>query len=348
MRILALLSPSFGLHKKVVDEIKRQGHEVVLYEDLFKPFDPLNHFGQSYLIRLFFSFFLNSKRKYWIEQVKQNSELCKPFDFLFCINGVSFCEYLYNFLRSINPNIKCALYTWDSNKYYHFFVNYRFFDKVYTFDPVDAEKYKIAFLPIYWIDLEKRDEKYKVFFIGSFHSDRFEIISKITDQLDKLKIKYYIKLFIPDNLPSYAKIKLFLLNIINSGDYFRKQYQILNMPNRPSFVTCEPINNDVFNSTLSESEIVIDTEQPQQTGLTGRMMMALGNNKRIITTNTSVKYTSFYDENRILIVDRMNPVINPVFFQKNLRNNRRSSLIETSRLDRWVKLILSLQSPSDL
>lgn len=346
MRVLALLSPSFGLHKNIVEEIRRQGHEVVLYEDTFKPFDSLNHFGQGYLVRAFFSVFYNSKERFWKNQIKQDSELSKPFDFLFCINGVSFCKYLHNHLKSINPQIKCALYTWDSNKYYHFFTNYKFFDKIYTFDPLDARDCNVIFLPIYWMNLEKRDYKHKVFFIGSFHSDRFEIISKIVKQLDQEGIEYFIRLFVPDNLPKYSRIKLFLLNLINSGDYFRKQYSILTMPQRPAFVTCEPIDNDTFNYLLSESEIVIDTEQPQQNGLTGRMMMALGNGKKIITTNKAVKETSIYDKERILVVNRDNPIISPVFIQKKWDESCCCRLIETSRIDKWVETILALQDPT--
>lgn len=342
MRILALLSPSFGLHKPIVEELRRQGHDVVLYEDGFLPHDPLNHFGQSYPIRYIFSLFIDSKKNCWAKRITEDVELSKPFDYLFCVNGVSFCDYLYRHLVSKNPRIKCTLYTWDSNRYYHFYKNHYYFDTVYTFDPVDAKKFNVGFLPIYW----KRDQsvttdyKYKVFFIGSYHSDRFEVIGKFVKQLDELNVPYYVKLFVPDNLPKYASLKNILLKLFRTGSYFQTQYKILNMKDRPAFITTSSVSNEEFNKLLQQSEIIFDTEQPLQTGLTGRMMMALGNGKKIITTNTSVKETSLYSPDYICIVDRNNPVINQEFIWSKFDSKEISSDIQKARLDNWVKTLI--------
>ena len=64
------------------------------------------------------------------------------------------------------------LYVWDSSRYYDYFRFYKSFDKVFSFDVNDCIKYKVNFLPFYWIPINSPKEDHKRYFmsiVGSNH-----------------------------------------------------------------------------------------------------------------------------------------------------------------------------------
>ncbi len=64
---------------------------------------------------------------------------------------------------------------------------------------------------------------------------------------------------------------------------------------------------------ISQSKVVVDIEHPGQVGLTMRTLEMLGCQKKLITTNKSVREYDFYNEDNILVVERNNIKLNKSF-----------------------------------
>ena len=70
---------------------------------------------------------------------------------------------------------------------------------------------------------------------------------------------------------------------------------------------------------VRSSRAVLDIQHFKQTGLTMRTLETLGAGKKLITTNPDVKEYDFYDEGRVMTIDRANPAaaLNLEFFRED-------------------------------
>lgn len=86
------------------------------------------------------------------------------------------------------PSCQRIFYTWDSfGNHSHALSILQYFDKRFTFDKNDADKYDIGFRPLYFIDayreVKQMNEPREIdlLFLGTAHSDRYVISNKIAD-----------------------------------------------------------------------------------------------------------------------------------------------------------------------
>ncbi|MCV4684165.1 hypothetical protein OFB94_31245, partial [Escherichia coli] len=84
-----------------------------------------------------------------------------------------------------NEHCKFIMYLWDSvnNKpKVKRIINQ--FDSVFTFERDDAEKWGVTFLPLFYSprfdNKHEHSLKYDLFFIGTAHSDRVDLVNCIT------------------------------------------------------------------------------------------------------------------------------------------------------------------------
>lgn len=342
MRILALLSSSYGLEDNIVKEMERKGHEVVYIEDKVYPFD--SYFVKAHYYRFIQTLVRYLKVKYWRKKIKSNRELSTKFDKLICVNGYSVCPYLFLYLKSINPSIETVLFTWDSNCLYTFYRNYKYFNRIYSFDFLDVEKYNIKYLPIFWIKDDNWGNnrlKYKISFVGSLHNDRFEVLNRIVNKLLPITNNYYIKLVVDASLPRFSFLRYVIYKLFNVKRNFITQYRLVKNIDSSTLVMFESVPIDVFNEILRDSEIILDIEQPFQSGLTSRMMMALGLGKKIITTNKYITKTPLYSPEYISIIDRIDPKIDAEFINEPIAENTTfSQKMESYELEKWTDVLL--------
>lgn len=155
------------------------------------------------------------------------------------------------------------------------------YDIVFAFDPVDAEKYNFEYSPLIYDaeneDIKKNSHKNKVFYVGQA-KDRLECLIKSYDKLKSLGIDCDF-------------------NIANvSDDTVIKKYK----------------NEIIFNKFMSYEDAVehikdatclIDVIQGNSTGLTIKTCEAICYDKKLITTNRHVKEYPFYDEKYIKIIE---------------------------------------------
>jgi len=183
-----------------------------------------------------------------------------------------------------------------------------YFDKVYSYEKDDINKYNLNFTTnfIYDQSIPISKEKYTVFNISSYDS-RFESIEKIANHLLEQNISY--KILVRKERP----IDSDSVEIIK--DYIPLE-QVKDM--------------------IAESSILLDIQMPNQKGLSFRVFEALGYQKKLITTNTDIVNYDFYNSNNIYIIDDINQIEIPKSFFQSEYMPISEDILYKYTLDGWI------------
>lgn len=338
MKIFFLTQFYFDLHKPILYELEKQGHEVFQYEDKRLPLDP-NSTSDSLIKRRILKIVRRVARieeKYWKKQIASDDRFSDKYDLFMCIDGVSFHPFLLQHLKSINPDIKASLYLWDTNKHYDFFRYNDYYDRVMTFDIDDAANTDgVEVLHSYWFPSKVQEPKYKLFVVGSDHDDRLFIISEIYKQLKVAELPCFLRVVInkPKLLPWYYALwghgKTWYLSKM-------KEYE---SKNALPFTSDERVPVVDIVKYIDETECILDTDMPIQTGATERVIWALARGKKIISTNYNLKRMSFYNPDQIKFIDRKNPIVD-IDFLKKKEIFPVNEEIQNLRIDKWIHRLI--------
>lgn len=291
-----LFCPSFfGYDEAIKKEIECLGANVHLYDE--RPFKSV--LGKA-LLRFNLSWFIS----YYVERYYYKLLLPKieSVDYLVFINPESLSRKIIDKVRAENPNVKIVIYMWDS-----FDNKPRARDLIgcsqyfYTFDPSDAEKNKINFLPLFYTSdyakiKDNASELYDFSFVGTAHSERYDIVSKIMVG----GYKSFTFLYTPSKLVFLYK------------KYICRELRGLNYDD----VSSVPMERSAVVGVIGGSHVVIDVNHPAQVGLTMRTIEVLGAGRKLITTNHRVVNYDFYNENNIFVYDGENASCIEDFFNK--------------------------------
>ena len=117
-------------------------------------------------------------------------------------------------LKQRYPDVPFINYNWNSVNLIDYTDYIPFFDKVFTFDPVDAKKYNLIYYPLFYLpEFEKvainiNEKEYVISFVGSaFTPGRPEFMSIFIDLVRNKNISSFQYLHAFPNL--YYKNKLF-------------------------------------------------------------------------------------------------------------------------------------------
>ena len=337
MRILFLASFYFDLYKPILKELENEGHVVILKEDIQLKAD---YHVRHRNVFIKFACWLYRKgyyglKDYWKNQIRNDSMYNDRYDFFLCINGVSFHPYLLNHLKRLNPEIRSSLYVWDTSNFYNYYRYNTCFDNVFTFDYNDSIYYKdVKFLPSYWVPTDKKQIRYKLSMIGSDHDDRLSIVSNIYDQIIRNNITSFIRIVIKPPL----RPNTWYRKILHNNDYKKASREWLKKKILPFTTDTRYSLQDVIN-IIDESECVLDTEMPIQSGASQRVIWALARGKKVITTNLFLKEMSFYREGQISFIDRNNPKLDINFINES-KSFEENDELNKLRIDRWVKELI--------
>lgn len=260
----------------------------------------------------------------------------------FCIQGQSFHPYLLRHLRKVNPMIKTCLYIWDTNEYYNFVRNIKYFDKRFSFDLRDCVNNEgLLFLPFYWVNIPYMNEtKYDISIIGSDHDGRFEIIDKLYSQIKKNLKSYFIKIVIsPYPFYRYPQFKIKLYRLLRYKWYV-DMIKKWNYKKNQEFTTIDYYPYGDVEKIIATSRCILDTDRECQFGTTPRMIWALAFGKKVITTNKNIAIFPFFNEKQIRIIDRNNPILDWNFITSKY-TCKNSDYIESLRIDRWINNFIS-------
>ena len=192
------------------------------------------------------------------------------------------------------------------------------FDEIFSFDIDDSKKYGFTFITNY-IYLEKKvvlpnyNNNYSAFIVMSA-DERTPILNKLADFFTNNKLKFKFVLVgkkRPKNLNN---------NIIFSNKTFLlSDYQ-----------------NDIENSS-----ILIDLIRINHNGLSFRIFEALALQKKIITSNLSIKQYDFYNPKSIFVLDTDNINI-PIEFIESPFYSIDNTIYEKYTIKNWVKTVFKI------
>lgn len=299
-RVLLIAPRFFGYEVEIAVELERRGAVVDFILD--RPFESALMKAMARFARTWIMPIADSHVRTALAGLGTSS-----YDLVLVINGQTLSRRVVSELRQAHPTARFILYLWDSARNRRSSVAMSdLFDRVLTFDPVDAREHRMSFRPLFYgpgyavtteafpdIDLS---------FIGTIHTDRYAIASRVVRQLP----------------PSRRAWTYFYLQ---APWVFRLQ-RLLNprfQGARIEEFAFEPLPKQKVQDIFRRSRAVLDIEHPRQSGLTIRTLEAVGARKKIVTTNRGIVDYDFYSPDNILVIDRAEPRLPASFLETPYR-----------------------------
>ncbi len=319
-RVVFICVKSFNFEGFIVNGLLKMGAEVRYFDER-----PSNTWLEKAVIRFKKQVVANRIDAYY-KSVLEQLRGFNP-DYLLVIRSEVVPQFFLEEFKTIWPEAKKIFYHADS------FLNnpeplkiLNYFDLTLTFDPKDAQQYRLKYLPLYYHDfyLNNRrpfkDRQYDISFIGTLHSDRTEFVQKILDQFPKEK--RYVFYF------NHGLLALVYF-IISTKTFPFKSFK---------YIRFRPLLPSKTREVFLNSKVIIDVEHPYQSGLTSRTMEALGAQCKLITTNEQIIHHDFYNASNILVVDRKNPIVSKEFL-KIPNRKLDDDIVKKYTLTNWLKRI---------
>ena len=294
-RVLLIAPLFFGYEQDIAAELTRSGHQVDLLSD--RPFtSPI----MKAIMR--FSPQLGGYRaydRYFLQRMEEFGRT--DYATILVVQGEGVTASTLSEMRRSYPRARIVFYTWDSiNNKPNAKRNLKYYDRCFTFDPVDAYCYGNFFRPLFYAEgfdqPTEISDIYDLSFIGTVHSDRYRIIRLLLEQLPA-ESRTFIYLYLQSTW-MYGFRRLFT-NTIDAAK--REEFRF------------EPLRKDLVQTIFLRSHAVIDIEHHKQRGATMRTIEALGSRRKLVTTNKSLRDYDFFNSNNIQIIDRKKPFINRDF-----------------------------------
>ncbi|WP_264537015.1 hypothetical protein [Flavobacterium sp. N1736] len=191
------------------------------------------------------------------------------------------------------------------------------FDEIYSFDLDDCQKFGFNFITnyIYFDKKEIKEQNQNVFIIISV-DERLSFLNNLANHLSGKNIPFKFMLI------GKRKPKNINENIIYSKKH----------------IFFEDLQTD-----LENSKIFLDLIRHGHNGLSFRIFEALAMQKKIITTNASIKGYDFYNPNNILVLNEDEEInINPDFFTTPYEPLS-DEMYHKYTIQNWVKTVFKLE-----
>lgn len=259
------------------------------------------------------------------------------FDYLLVIRGEIIPDFFISKFKENNPNCQLIFYTWDSfNNHGHATKILHYFDRKFTFDSSDARQYQLNFRPLFYLDdykhlpkLDTTTKLYNILFIGTAHSDRYTISNEITqwaNEHDLSSFNYYYQ---------HSQLVYWYKRLFEKG-FAKVDFKKL---------TFKSISLEKILVFYKNSQVILDIQHPNQTGLTMRTFETLGAGRKLITTNTEISKYSFYNEENIMIIDRNKIEIRADFFNSHFQPID-DDIFEAMSIDGWIHSLFIESKPN--
>lgn len=327
-KILFICPSFFGYEKEIEAELRFLGAIVDFYDER-----PFRSSILKIINRLNFKKLIRKKINHHYNSILAMANI-KKYDILFVVNPETMSIDFIKNVKDVCCNIHTVLYLWDSIKNKKNAVPLiGEFDRVFTFDKNDVKfNERIEFLPLFYTrtydhrnynnNCEHELSHYATF-VGTAHSDRFNLVRKIIYQLPVSPFNNFVFLYCPSKLLYFLK------------KFFSSELKGVSF----SEISFKSMDSKEIASVLMNSLFVIDIEHPNQNGLTMRTIEMLGMQKKLITTNKNIIEYDFYNPYNICVVDRNKPNISEEFICSKYVETDISTLDKYS-LHNWLKTLL--------
>ena len=309
----------YNYDDKIKEEIENLGYEVTLFTPI----------GKYTAIEKLFNAMVKGRyleRKTRRRQINKLLKEDKKYDYVFVIVGRHLNPDILKRFKKNQPQAKFILYLWDDvARVEHFEENKKYYEKIYSFDLNDVEKYGFEHLPLFYTSAHVYNgekKKYLLNMSGLIHSARISVLDKIMTRynLDEKKsfiymLGYQIKHYIQAVLP------------------------VKNKWMSPKYIHISGMKFETMAEIMKRSKIALDVQFGSQAGLTMRTIESLGCHTKLITTNPYVKEYDFYKYGNICIIDKDDPVVPEDFFTTKY-NDVPNEIVSKYALSNWVYTIL--------
>lgn len=286
--VLFICPAFFGYETSITNAIKSNGFDVDFFDERTS-----NKSYYKAIFRIRKSLLNQIIDKYYrqiFEQIKQ-----KKYAYFFLIKGEVIPEWFIIKFKENNPEAKLVYYTYDSinNNNNHSVNILKYFDDCFSFDFEDIKihptfKLKHLFYTNEYVSQQNNnvERKYDLSFVGTLHSNRYNVIKTIAAGLQNTFIFYYMP----------AKWFFYFNKML------KKDYRKISA----SEISFKKINKAEVAGIFKSSKSVLDIQRFGQTGLTMRTFEVLASKSILVTTNTYVKQADFYNPDRIIVLDDFN------------------------------------------
>ncbi len=235
-------------------------------------------------------------------------------------------------MREAQPDACFVLYQWDSERNLPYVKDIQpYFDRIFSFDRSDCAARDIyRFLPLFYTrtyealaDRSVEEYLYDCSYIGTAHPKKYHdincMVSALHDRMPRQMIHHYM----PSRL-KYWYHKLF------AKEYKRAKY---------SDFRTEKMSAAEIQKLMEQSFCILDAPQKGQSGLTMRVIEALGAKRKLITTNREVVEYDFYTPENIYVFDGTFD-FDHVFFHTPYRALP-AEIYEKYSLRNWLSVMLT-------
>ncbi|MDR1005476.1 MAG: DUF3880 domain-containing protein [Bacteroidales bacterium] len=325
-KILFFAPAFFGYEKHIEKRLTERGADVDYFNErfsdktLFKIIMRLNKHLLSACINRYY------KRIY--KTIKGNH-----YDIFLVINIETMPVWFVKKITTLQSCPVKILYIWDSMAWKHNLqIYFNHFDRVYSFDRKDVLKYKdkILLRPLFYLpqyaDIKPQQKyDYDLCFIGSAHTDRYKIACALKQIARQNNFTTFIYLYLQKPYVYYLS-KLTNRNFAHS---------------RKSDFAYTPLTERQITDIMQKSRIIVDTQGPNQSGLTMRTIETLAARRKMITTNDDIVNYDFYCPDNICVCDFYKTFPSKAFLDSPFAENRSEQYYYKYSLDGFLDDILS-------
>lgn len=219
------------------------------------------------------------KQKAVEQKLLKQLEGCDPADYALLIRADILPRSVIELIRKKSSIV--SAYQWDGlDRFPTIFEYIPLFDRFFVFDPQDLiTKNTLPATNFYFDHIDRDDVKAskQITFTGSYFSSRNELLKDISNILSAKGIKIDISIFSKHD-EEIAKIKKWGFKHIDSVIPYRENLK-----------------------KVVSSDFLLDVHINEHNGLSFRIFEAMNYEKKIITTNTTVKRYDFYNESNIFV-----------------------------------------------
>lgn len=323
-RVLFVAPRFFGYEQDIKGELERRGAVVDWLPD--RPFD---------------SPFMTAVTKLRSDWVKPAADRlyerllggfgATSYDYVLVVNGQTLSHSFLRALRGWFPTAKYVLYMWDSTDNRSGVLNnLPCFDAAFSFDPLCAQTHDMRLRPLFYsrhFAPTTEAPEYAISFVGTAHTDRYAVISKIRNSLPPdIRAFWYLYLQAPWVYYFYCLTKSAMRGA-PLGDF-----------------RFEPLAKNMVRSVFAKSLAIVDIEHPLQRGLTMRTFEAMGAGKKLVTTNELIVNYDFFGTGNIHLIDRRSPSIADEFLRTPFVPYP-AAMLRRYSLAGWVDDVLDVAPP---
>lgn len=203
------------------------------------------------------------------------------------------------------------------------------FDKIYSFEDKDVQKYGFEKITNYNYLSEEPIEcelvENDLFYITSYDKRRIKLLRKLATRLCELQIKS--RIIVVGKQVWKEKLRNFILR--------PPGHQIIEFKDKP-------LDGTIVLEEYKKSRAIIDLMREGQEGLSFRVFEAMALEKKIITDNPTIRTYDFYVPDNVLVLDHDVSNIELNFF--NIPYSRLSDYIYRGySLDSWISKIFKIE-----